>query len=184
LTSKIQIEVGLHQGSALSPLLFIIIMDVLAEDINEDSPWAMLFANDLVLCDSNRERLERRLEIWREKIEAAGLKIGRKKTAAVGNQENIGMKKYGSQVIESLPKCSKFKCLGTTIHQEGGCRREVGLRISKAWNKWRELSGVLCDKKMPTKLKVLIYKIAIRPTLLYGNETWPITKSLADKMSS
>jgi len=33
LTSKIQIEVGLHQGSALSPLLFIIIMDVLAEDM-------------------------------------------------------------------------------------------------------------------------------------------------------
>jgi len=31
---------------------------------------------------------------------------------------------------------------------------------------------------------VLIYKIAIRPTLLYGNETWPITKSLADKMPS
>jgi len=162
-------------------------MDVLAEDINEDSPWAMLFADALVLCDSNRERLERRLEIWREKIEAAGLKISRKKTEhlpAVGKQENIGMKKYGRQVIGSLPKCSKFKYLGTTIHQEGGCRREVELKISKAWNKWRELSGVLCHKKMPTKLKVLIYKIAIRPTLLYGNETWPITKSLADKMSS
>ena len=66
LTSKIQIEVGLHQGSTLSPLLFIIIMDVLAEDINEDSPRAMLFSNDPVLCDSNKERLERRLEIWRE----------------------------------------------------------------------------------------------------------------------
>jgi len=116
----------------------------------------MLFADDLVLCDSNRERLERRLEIWRENIEAAGLKISRKKTEhlpAVGNQENIGMKKYGSQVMESLPKCSKFKYLGTTIQQEGGCRREVELRISKAWTKWRELSGVLCDKKCPQNLK-------------------------------
>jgi len=67
---------------------------------------------------SNKERLERRLEIWREKTEAAGLKINKKKTEhlpAVGNQENIGMKKYGSQVIESLRKCSKFKYLGTTI---------------------------------------------------------------------
>ena len=43
---------------------------------------------------------------------------------------------------------------------------------------------MLCDKKMPTKLKVLMYKTAIRPALLYGNETWPITGSLADKMSS
>jgi len=55
-------------------------MDVIAENINEDSPWAMLFAGILVLCDCNRKRLERRLEIWREKIETAGLKISRKKT--------------------------------------------------------------------------------------------------------
>ena len=32
-TEYFQIEVGLHQGSALSPLLFIIIMDVLTENI-------------------------------------------------------------------------------------------------------------------------------------------------------
>jgi len=37
---------------------------------------------------------------------------------------------------------------------------------------------------MPTKLKVLIYKLAIRPALLYGNDKWPITRSLAGKMSS
>jgi len=54
--------------------------------------------------------------------------------------------------------------------------------VIKLWAVVGELSDVLCDKKMPTKLKVLIYKIAIRPTLLYGNETWPITKSLADKI--
>ena len=84
----------------------------------------------------------------------------------------------------SLPKCSQFKYLGTTIHQGEGCHKEIELRISKAWNKWRELTGVLYDKKMPTKLKVLMYKTAIRPALLYGNETWPITGSLADKMSS
>jgi len=105
-------------------------MDVLAQDINEDSPWAMLFADDLVLCDSNRKRLERRLEIWREEIEAAGLKISQKKTehlTAVGDQENIRMKKYGSQEMESLPKCSQFKYVGTAIHQDGGYQREVEL---------------------------------------------------------
>ena len=39
--------------------------------------------------------------------------------------------------------------------QEGGCRKEVAKRIEKAWNRWRELTDVLCDKKIPTKLKVL-----------------------------
>ncbi len=51
LTQYFNIEVGLHQGSTLSPLLFIIIMDVLASSIQRDPPWAMLFADDLVICE-------------------------------------------------------------------------------------------------------------------------------------
>ena len=61
-TESIQVEVGLHQGSALSPLLFIIIMDVISDDTVEDTPWSMQFADDLVLCDEKREVLEGRLE--------------------------------------------------------------------------------------------------------------------------
>ena len=38
-TEYVPIEVGLHQGSALSPLLFIIIMDVLTENMEKDPPW-------------------------------------------------------------------------------------------------------------------------------------------------
>ena len=37
-TKGIEIEVGLHQGSALSPLLFVIITDVITEDIVEGTP--------------------------------------------------------------------------------------------------------------------------------------------------
>ena len=43
------VKVGLHQGSAPSPLLFIIIMDVLAEKARTKPPWAMIFEDDLVL---------------------------------------------------------------------------------------------------------------------------------------
>jgi len=94
------------------------------------------------------------------------------------------MRKYDSAEWEPLPKCTQYKYLGTTIQQDGGCRMEIETRISKAWNKWRELSGVLCDKKIPIQLKVLIYKTSIRPTLLYGSETWPITNALANRVSS
>ena len=71
---------GLHQGSALSPYLFILILDVISEEIREETPWAMLFADDLVVCDESRERTEERLENWRGCLEEAGLKVSRAKT--------------------------------------------------------------------------------------------------------
>jgi len=36
-----------------------------------------------------------------------------------------------------------------------------------AWDKWKDLSEVLCDKKVSTKHTVLLFRIST----LYGNET-------------
>ncbi|KAL0833035.1 hypothetical protein ABMA28_001153 [Loxostege sticticalis] len=49
-------------------------------------------------------------------------------------------------------------------------------RIAAAWLKWREVTGVTCDSRMPIKLKGLVYKSVIRPVLTYGSETWAVTK--------
>ena len=43
-------EVGLHQGSALSPDLFLLLMDVLTDDVKRDVHGSMMFADDIVLC--------------------------------------------------------------------------------------------------------------------------------------
>ena len=61
-TEYFEVKVGLHQGSALSPLLFISIMDVLAEEARTKTPWAMLFADDLVLVSETVEEVEEELE--------------------------------------------------------------------------------------------------------------------------
>ena len=43
-------EVGLHHGSALSPYLFLLLMDVLTEDVRNDVSGSMIFADGIVLC--------------------------------------------------------------------------------------------------------------------------------------
>jgi len=184
-TEVIDIEVGLHQGSALSPFLFIIILDVITEEIQEEIPWAMLFADDLVLCDEDAEDMQRRLERWRECLEEGGLKLSRTKTehlVPAGDTANIKLKEYNKNSFTELPQTTSFKYLGTMIHQEGGCKTEIEKRIGKAWDRWRSLTGVMCDRKVPTRLKMLMYKVCIRPAMLYGHEIWPLTRTLEDRI--
>ena len=57
--------IGLHQGSALSPFLFKVIMNRLTDEVRREPPWTMLFADDIVICEETREEVDRRLESWR-----------------------------------------------------------------------------------------------------------------------
>ena len=45
------VDVGLYQGSALTPYIFLLLIDVLTEDVRKDvRPGSMMFADGIVLC--------------------------------------------------------------------------------------------------------------------------------------
>ncbi|KAK3545176.1 hypothetical protein QTP70_001775 [Hemibagrus guttatus] len=52
-TEEFKVEVGLHLGSALSPFLFAMVMDQLSEEVRQESPWTMMFADDIVVCSES-----------------------------------------------------------------------------------------------------------------------------------
>ena len=63
VTEGFEVKVGLHQGSALSPCLFAMVMDRMTDDIREEAPWTMMFADDIVICSESKEQVEEKLEI-------------------------------------------------------------------------------------------------------------------------
>ena len=42
--------------------------------------------------------------------------------------------------------------------------------------KWKELSEVLCDRRMPVAVKGKVYRTKVRPVLIYGSETWTMKR--------
>ena len=69
-TTDFPINIVLHQGSALSPYLFVLVMDEVTRDIQGEIPWCMLFADDVVLVDESRAGVNMKLELWRRTLES------------------------------------------------------------------------------------------------------------------
>ncbi|XP_071728401.1 uncharacterized protein [Rutidosis leptorrhynchoides] len=147
------IKVGLHQGSALSPFLFALILDELSQGIQENIPWCLIFADDIVLVSESNEELNRRLEQWRD-----ALQISRQKTKYLRcdfdrteDEQNVGVNIYiGDQILHSQ---DSFRYLGLVLRKSERIDEDVAHRIKVVWLKWRGAKGVLCDKKISFKLK-------------------------------
>jgi hypothetical protein len=73
------INIGLHQGSALSSYLFALVMDEVTRDIQGGIPWCMFFIDDVVLVDESRTRVDQRLELCRQTLEAKVFRLSRSK---------------------------------------------------------------------------------------------------------
>ncbi|XP_065312605.1 uncharacterized protein LOC135922116 [Gordionus sp. m RMFG-2023] len=67
-----------HQESALSPFLFITVIDVLSQSIPQTVPWNMIFADDIVILGD--QGMKERLVSWINILEKHGLKVNREKT--------------------------------------------------------------------------------------------------------
>ncbi len=59
-SEEFEVKVGVHQGSVLSPLLFITVMDALSKGVRGGLPWQLLYADDLACKTYLSERREAR----------------------------------------------------------------------------------------------------------------------------
>jgi hypothetical protein len=52
-----------------------------------------------------------------------------------------------------VPQKDIFCYLGLILHKNGDIDEDVSHRIKVGWLKWRQASSVLCDPRVPLKLK-------------------------------
>ena len=90
-STEFEVKVGVHQGSVLSPLLFVAVMEVVTRGVKEGLPWELLYADDLVLvAQSKEEELREKILQWKECMELKGLKVNIEKTKVMRSGKSGG----------------------------------------------------------------------------------------------
>ncbi|VDP30801.1 unnamed protein product [Heligmosomoides polygyrus] len=106
-------SVGVHQGSALSPLLFVIVMDAITRDLHRAAPWTLLYTDDVMLACKDKAELERQAQAWCDRLAFFGLKLNVKKTEYLTTDVN----ELGSIATNAteLSRVTSFKYPGSTM---------------------------------------------------------------------
>ena len=67
-----------------------------------------------------------------------------------------------------VSRVKEFKYLGSTVQESGCCERAVKRRVQAGWNGWRKVSGVICDRRLPARVKEKVYSSVVRPAIRAG----------------
>ena len=72
-TSEIvKITVGVHQGSMLSPLLFVLVTEEIIREARQGGVKELLYADDLFITGKDREEVTRMFLKWKRAMENKG----------------------------------------------------------------------------------------------------------------
>ena len=135
LSEEFGIGVGVHQGSPLSPLLFITVMEEVTEVCRGDGIWELLYADDLVLTAESKQEVIEKFNSWKSAMERGGLRVNMDKTKGMVTggrmDENIQVGKWpcaccGKGVGNNSIRCGQC---GKWCHQRcSGLRRVQGVQ--------------------------------------------------------
>ena len=99
-TKPIKVSFAIHQVSAMSPLLFINVMEALTREFRVGYPWELLYTGDIA---DTLEKVKRKLKKWKTGLEEKILKLKVAKTKVMCSSQML--QKRRSNVSNFLVKC-------------------------------------------------------------------------------
>ena len=160
-SNDFEVNVGMHQGSALSPLLFVIVTEALSTEFRVVLPWKLLYANDLVVIAETEDDLIKRLNEWKDNMGNRGMRVHVNKTRVM----------ISGEWQKVMQKAVRWPC--------GVCGRGVGSNSVQCTScqKWvhKNCSGI--KSSMSKEMKTFICRGCMNPVTSIGRTDWCQYKS-------
>ena len=189
-TDFFKVIAGVLQGDTLAPFLFIIALDYALREATDDETTGFMleerrssrkpatyitdadFADDLALLSNDMVQAQTLLTRLEKAAETIGLHINSKKTEyMLINQADSGLKSLG---YKQLKKVDDFKYLGSWI---ANSRKDMDVRIGLAWKSLSKMSKIW-KSKIKRDLKLRFFRSTVESVLLYGAESWTLTREM------
>ena len=152
-SEEFYVKIGLRQGSVLSPLLFIAVLDLIRrKTVMQDAMKKLLYADDLAMVANGKQELQETLEEWNRLFTRVVLKIKLEKTEVlhIGHQrEELDIALEGKELSQE----DSFVNIGGAVCGDGKTEREVRRRAQAGANVGRAVEGVTADRRISKKLK-------------------------------
>ena len=96
----------------------------------------------------------------------------------------IGSKRGNGVLIagERIEEVDEFTYLGSIMSKKGGTDEDTQARIGKARQAFSMLKPIWQSKALTTRTNLKVFRPNVKTVLLYGLETWRLTKGLKQKL--
>ena len=196
-TPSFSINSGILQGDTLAPFLFIIVVDyVLRMSVDTISDKGLEikprqssrhpaqhltdtdFADDIALISNSLFNAQCLLQSLEQASNCVGLYLNESKTEYVNkcmSDSDFVIKSLNNTLLKMV---SDYVYLGSYISSS---EKDFMTRKGKAWTACNALHKIWTSN-LSRDFKLQIFKAAIEPILLYGSETWTLSKRLEKRL--
>ena len=194
MSESLEVKTGVRQGCLLSPFLFLLvivwIMKTTKTGRNNGIQWTLQtqldnldFADDIALLSHNQRQMQDKTAHLAKTSAGTGLTINLKKmelmkiNSTAATPVTVG----GGEAIQEV---ESFVYLGSLVDRQGGTDQDVKARTGKARAAFIMLKNVCASQEIRMTTKMRIFNANVKTVLLYGAETWRMTKATLRKIQT
>ena len=191
-SDSVPIQRGVRQGSPLSPLLFILVLNLALRRCNDiwraqgkgfslDGKFLLNllgFADDLLLIAETADQLQAMIVQLNMYLKPLGLEMNFTKCRWASNCPSTSTITCAGTVIPYIPFKDPFPFLGYSHALDGRSKEAMSVRLAAAWRGFFSRMDVW-KSKAPLNSKLAVLQQTVEQVALFGSEVW--TPSCRDR---